>query len=957
MTARETSAQPLSPTAVRRAVRDWLLAEDDQVSPVLIVTASQPEALAALFDEALGIWRARVRGGGGGSDGGEPGWARWTADGVFAPDSADETYAGRLLDLAGSGGVPADTRRPGPGLLVVDDLDELRARVSRAVAKAARPRPDPRTAGVRLLLGAATGSEAIPEELDPRTKILTRAHIHPRTAAHDRIVAWARDPGAPEILLVKGPSGAGKTVLLRQVLDTLAEDDRVDMAFDLLRDSESDLRPLTTPALVAGLRRALEGEGAAVRLSDLFKGPVTANVTARNVTSSITGISIVAGSADPSLDQVLSWFENRPGRPAERRQLVVLVDALNELNDDPRADLGGLRTLIAAIVQRGRSAPSGPGWGVKVLLSSTETPSWLSPSRTVDLTGPEVDEEIRAYALDRLLGGSVPASAEGEIAQQVVQHSGGLFIVASGSLDVWEDEGRLPEPSEDAVPSAVRHFEDRFDRLRTAVNDSGDDRRMRDWADIARVLTIAALFPQGLTERELAGIWTARTGDPVGTEWTVSWPEDLPTRLASGPARQFLVFPGPRHPDARVRVRHASIRDAVLAGAEPREAPDGSLAVDPARLVPRPGIGMTAELERFVVALTPLEGGPGWDAVHRRLAVALVPDVLTRLLGRVLGDRVDARGSRDRVMGWLRALVEDWSWWESFIGAHEDAELPLGLPRLERHLTALVAVPRFDAAAVVLWPDGLPPVQLPENGQAERRRPVPPTRGPRPTPKRTHYASLRYPSVRAVVEGQYRFPTRDQALAQLRIIATTFTQSRQLCDLEDDGDVSVLWITGYALLPEETRRGVRGHYARVRVARRDDAWTLLVEPVETMIKPPVQDRPPPNPRTPRDAPNWGHPVLRRVRRNSRTPAAAAYPTWAAAQRDLDVLRDEFPKVAIPTLGRLYTLVWEGGRRERGLVPTVRYVMSIEECEGGYLIRAQLNEQRGDGDRPPAEGGA
>ncbi|MFG2311383.1 AAA family ATPase [Streptomyces sp. NPDC048566] len=956
MTARETPAQPLSPTAVRRAVRDWLLAEDDQVSPVLIVTASQPGALAAAFDEALGIWRARVRGGDGGPDADGPGWARWNADGVLTADGADEAGAGRLLDLAASGAVPADGRRPGPGLLVVDDLDELRARVARAVDRAARPRSDPRTAGVRVLLGAAPGSEALPEELDPRTRILTRAHIHPRTAAHDRIVGWARDPGAPEILLVKGPSGAGKTVLLRQVLDTLAEDDRTGVVFELLRDSESDLRPLTTSALVAALRGALEGEGAVVGLSDLFKGPVTSNVTAQNVTSSVYGISVMVGSGDPSLDQVLSWFDRRPGEPAGRRQLVVVVDALNELDDDPRADLEGLRTLIGAIVQRGRTDPAEPGWGVKVLLSSTESPAWLAPSRTVDLTGPEVDEEIRAYALDRLGSGSVPAPAEGEIAQQVVRGSGGLFIVASGSLDVWEDEGRLPEPAEDAVPSAVRHFQDRFDRLRTAVDGSGDERRVRDWADIARVLTIAALFPQGVTERELAAIWTARTGDPAAAEQAAVWPEGLPARLASGPARQFLLFPGPRHPEARIRVRHASMRDAVLAGAEPREAPDGSPAVDPARLVPRPGVGTTAELERFVVALTPLQGGPGWDAVGRRLAVALVPDVLTRLLARLPGAGAGAPGARDRVTGWLRSLLEDWSWWESFAGAAEDAELPLGLPRLERQLTALVAAPGFDAAALVLWPDGLPPAR-PEDGQAGRRLPALPAGGPRPAPRRTHYASVRNPSVRAVVEGQYRYPTRDQALAQLRVITTTFTRSRQLSDAEDDPDASVLWITGYALTPEETQRGVRGHYARVRVAPRDDGWTLLAEPVETAIRPPVQPRPPANPRAPRDAPNWGHPVLRRVRRNGRSPAAAPYPTWAAAQRDLDVLRDEFPKVAIPTLGRLYTLVWEGGRRERGLVPTVRYVMSIEECDGGYLIRAQLNEQRGDGDRPPVEGGA
>ncbi|MEU2390426.1 hypothetical protein [Streptomyces sp. NPDC007369] len=1006
MMNRRWVAAPKSRGAILRAVHDWLLAEaeDDRVSPVLVVLTRRPEDRAALFDQAVRLWRERVsEPDDAAAQGAPPGVAhpsarrpppciRWTADGKeVVPGAGQGTVPGDgqgaavpgdrpgaataqdLLTLARTGEAPAGAAAPRRGLLVVDDLDQLRYQVARSVEEATRPRSAPGAAGVRLLIGAAPDSEVLPEAFDPRTQVLTPAHIHPRTAAHDRIVAWAHDPGAPEVMLVTGPSGAGKTVLLRHVLDTLEIDGRVDVAFALLRDGESDLRPLTTPALAAGVTEALGRAGVAVRPGITLEGsPIT--TTATDVHGTVTGahLTFVSRGGVPDLEDVLSLLRNRPGPPAEQRQLLVVVDALNEVSQDRRAEIGGLQTLIGAVERGGRPDPAEPGAGLKVLLSSTDTPTWLRGHRHVELSGPEVNEEIRTYALGRLEDAGQSPAARRELADRVVRDAAGLFLVAAGDLDVWEETGVLPDASGSSAPSALHHFQDRFDRLRKAVDESRDEQRRREWEAIARFLTIAALFPQGLTKQEFRAVWTAGTGETAGTAdtgdtgdpgapgETAAWPRDLLETVASGPARHFLVLPSQGRPGARIRLRHASLRDAVLAGAEQRWNADGSPYADVARLVPRPGVGMTDELERFIVALTPLQGGPGWDRERRPLPLAFALDVLTRLLRFTLLDQQEQEQNRqwDKVTGWLRALLEDWSWWDAFVGAQADAELPLGLPWLVHRLGELVELPGFDPHAMVLWPEGLPPVEALEVPEAAARpgpRPGPKAAAAKSRPVRPHYATVDNPSIQAIVQGTYLYSTRTQAADHLRAITTTFTQCTKLQALEEDPDVRTFWITGFALTPEDEARGARGNYARVWTERLDTGWTLRAERIVTDIGPAVPPRPPHDPKAPRYAPDWGHPVLRRVRRNDHTPPRQPYPSWGAAQRDLDILRSEFPTVAIPIRGRLFIMIWEKWRRAQGRSPVVKHVLTIEACEGGYVISTRDKEPTAAASSP-ADGG-
>ncbi|MFG3398930.1 P-loop domain-containing protein [Streptomyces parvus] len=1000
MTDKQWVAAPKSRSAIRRAVHDWLLAEDDRVSPVLVVLSRRPEDRADLFDQAVEIWRERVAAPDGTGTPGRPSpCVRWSLDGTETGpegmpgakpgDRAGSAAAQDLLTRSRTGEAPADAAAPRRGLLVVDDLDELRYQVARSVEEASRPRSGPQVSGVRLLIGAAPDSEVLPTAFDPRTQVLVPAHIHPRTAAHDRITDWARDPGAPEAMLVTGPSGAGKTVLLRHVLDTLGADRRVDVAFALLRDGESDLRPLTDKALASGLTETLRREGLAVRPSITFTdSPIT--VTAENTEGQVTGLrmTFLTSGLAVGVDEVLLLLGERPGPPTERRQLLVVVDALNEVSEDRRAELEGLKTLIGSVERGGGPDPAGPGSGVKVLLSSTEVPDWLPGHRHVELTGPEVDEEIRAYAMGRLEDAEMSPAARWELADVVVRDAAGLFIVAAGDLDLWEETGARPDASGGSAPSALHHFQDRFDRLRKTVDESRDELRRREWEETARFLTIAALFPQGLTEREFRSVWTASTGAPemsdaagtsggsgaptapAGPARRADWPADLLERIASGPARTFLVLPSQGRPQARIRLRHASLRDAVLAGAKPRWNPDGTRFVDPAWLVPRPGAGMTAELERFVVALTPLQGGPRWDRARGALPLAFAPEVLTRLLRLVLVDQEERpaqegpagqeeQRERDqqwgRITGWLRALLEDWTWWDAFVGAGADTELPLGLPWLVRRLGELVEVPGFDARSLLLWPEGLPPAEA----EAEARpgpRPGPkPPKAPKPRPKQTHYASVANPSVQAVVEGMLLYATRDQAAGHLNAITATFTQCAKLQALEEDPDVRTFWITGFALTPEDEERGALGNYARVSIEALDTGWTLRAERIETDIGPAVQPRPRYDPKAPRTSPDWRHPVLRRVRRNDRTPPGDPYPSWGAAQRDLDLLRSDYPTVAIPVRGRLFIKIWEKWRRERGESPTVKYVLTTEASGGGYVITAKYNE-RNAREPSPADGG-
>ncbi|WP_165985777.1 AAA family ATPase [Streptomyces sp. YIM 98790] len=981
-----TAMRPLSRSAVLHRLRDWLRAGDAEAAPVLVLVSARPEDRAPSLEAAARIWHRRPRPG----DGPGAPWARLHADGTVTADRGEaRDTADRLLNSVRAATAGADEGGPQGGLLIVDDLDALPTPLARRVERAARGGALLSAAGIRLLIGAAPDPDSLPETDDPRTEFLLHRHVHPRQARLERIGRWVRDPGAGDVLLVTGPPGSGKTLLLQQAVDALTAEGGAEVAFVLLRDSgEKNLPTLTTHRLAEEVTQHLARHG--VRVAPQPPA-IEISQDVRDSSGTVTGVradTLILHGTAPTVDVLMTALRQRAatapgGSPAP---LVIVVDALNELAEEPQADLTGLRLLLAELEQRFQQDPGAPGLGVKILLSSHDRPDWLRGAPVLDLQGGEAEQEVRDYALARLSGsgpgpGSVSVGHAKELAEQVARLSGGLFIVASGLLDEWEETGRLPGPETGApARNAASYFADRLDRMRETALRSGDPQRARAWEDTERFLTLAALVPQGLTRDEFAALWAAPTAAGRPAPVYRAWKNGLEQEIAAGPARRFLLFPEPSDRGGRFRVLHPTIRQAVLGTTGPEPAAGGHHVLRPRP----PGATVAEELDRFLSVLTPLDGtGRDWDPEHGRLALGSALGVLTRLLAAALRPQPEpdevARAERR-----LRRLLEDWRWLELCVGHAQHPELPLGLGLVDRQLEELVTLEGFDAAAVLLWPDGppepaAPPPAVPSaerpatgntagaagNGGAAKPRPPVPRPGAAPAqprgrrPGTPRYATTRHPTIAAIVTGSYRFRTREEALETLHAITRSFVLSRKLNDREGDPDRPALWITGFALTPEEEAGGVRGHYARLGVADRGGRWTITAEKVDTDVLPPFQPRPRPGARPPH--PNWGHPVLRRVRRNQRNPPPAPYPSPAHAQRDLDQLHEEFPATSIPNPGLLYLMVWDGKRRALGEEPIVKLILSIEQCPGGFVIRARENrrpdDQAADGAADGPENGA
>lgn len=85
-------------------------------------------------------------------------------------------------------------------------------------------------------------------------------------------------------------------------------------------------------------------------------------------------------------------------------------------------------------------------------------------------------------------------------------------------------------------------------------------------------------------------------------------------------------------------------------------------------------------------------------------------------------------------------------------------------------------------------------------------------------------------------------------------------------------------------------------------------------------------------------PNWGHPVMRAIKR------AKPYATIQDAQSELELLHLEFPEVSIPGQGKLYIIVYE--KREGIKQPTHKMVIEIAvRPEGGFILIARDNDKQ------------
>lgn len=192
--------------------------------------------------------------------------------------------------------------------------------------------------------------------------------------------------------------------------------------------------------------------------------------------------------------------------------------------------------------------------------------------------------------------------------------------------------------------------------------------------------------------------------------------------------------------------------------------------------------------------------------------------------------------------------------------------------------------------------------------------------------KKRRYATIRHPTIAAAIEGTYRFQAEAQAKQQLQILREYFVLSRHQ---KAEDHAIILWVKGFEVTKAEKKNGYTGNYAAIGIKKLGEGkYTLSTKKVESELKfHPQRQRPQ------HRHPNWGHPVLRSIKKKR------IYQTVELAQAELQALHEEFPEVTIPLTNKVYVIVYS--RQEKP--PAKKYVLEIKVADdGGFYIEATEN---------------
>jgi hypothetical protein len=199
------------------------------------------------------------------------------------------------------------------------------------------------------------------------------------------------------------------------------------------------------------------------------------------------------------------------------------------------------------------------------------------------------------------------------------------------------------------------------------------------------------------------------------------------------------------------------------------------------------------------------------------------------------------------------------------------------------------------------------------------------------TKKKLRVGTIHSPILEAATQSRFRFPDEETAKARLETIKDQFILSKEQ---PEDGSLR-LWIRGFALTKDEKKQGYRGNFAVIDVAKLADEeskWTLKAtkEPVELKLHP-QKERPK------QKHPDWGHPVLRRIKKNE------LFETLEEAEGLLTQLHEDFPEVTIPGSGKLYAIIYQ---KQKGGPPVQKYVFDLKAMpDGGFRIFYSENKRQ------------
>ena len=199
------------------------------------------------------------------------------------------------------------------------------------------------------------------------------------------------------------------------------------------------------------------------------------------------------------------------------------------------------------------------------------------------------------------------------------------------------------------------------------------------------------------------------------------------------------------------------------------------------------------------------------------------------------------------------------------------------------------------------------------------------------------YANAKTPDFVPLIEGT-KYEKFDSAAKRLASIRKRYTVSKDNDPLEKSS--LKLWLFNYAVTPEEKKEGFLGNYAIIRIKQLENGKCTL-----KMKKEPTDLRYHPRRKTEKKRlPNWGHPILRAVKKNRK------YNSEKEAGKELKLLMEEYPETAIPMHNGLYLMVFDrttppsGGKKKNTCVRKI--ILNIESVDDHFIIRYMDNPRAG-----------
>lgn len=191
------------------------------------------------------------------------------------------------------------------------------------------------------------------------------------------------------------------------------------------------------------------------------------------------------------------------------------------------------------------------------------------------------------------------------------------------------------------------------------------------------------------------------------------------------------------------------------------------------------------------------------------------------------------------------------------------------------------------------------------------------------------YATVKNPTIEAIVNGLFRFDDPAKAVERLHTLKQYFTIAK---DQPEEPLQIRIWINGYDITEEEEKLGHMGNFAIVQCYEpEENKFGLIAHKEEVELKFHPQRR-----RRISKHPNWGHPVLRLVKKGQ------TYDSIEEARAKLAQLHEEYPNISIPCTSKMYIIIYSRDKKP----PVQKYVLEIKANEENkFYIEATENKYK------------